>query len=211
MEQRRFILSEGMVWQGKDYVFTNEHGRPINPRNLLRGFKRALKRAELPLETTIHQVRHSVGSILLADDQNIDAVTELLGHSSRSITERIYAHALPEKKRATGESPRLFASTRGGQIMPTSPNTSPTNEKDAASIQEYRVPIWWSDGDSNPGPSACKAESGFSSAVRPCPRLFPNHVSPSTPPSHSPPTSTPLAVNLAVKRQSPPDCSEGAR
>ena len=37
------------------------------------------------------------GSILLADGQNIDAVTELLGHSSRSVTERIYAHALPEK------------------------------------------------------------------------------------------------------------------
>jgi integrase len=103
-EQRHFLLSEGKVWQGEDYVFTNEHGRPIHPRNLLRGFKRALKRAELPLETTIHHMRHSVGSILLADGQNIDAVTELLGHSSRGVTERIYAHALPEKKRETGES-----------------------------------------------------------------------------------------------------------
>ena len=51
---------------------------------------------------TIHHVRHSVGSILLANGQNIDAVTELLGHSSRGVTEDIYAHALPSKKRETG-------------------------------------------------------------------------------------------------------------
>jgi hypothetical protein len=43
--------------------------------------------------------------------------------------------------------------------MPTSLNTSPTNKKDAASISEYRVKDWWSDGDSNPGPSACKADA----------------------------------------------------
>src|SRR5215212_3796013 len=47
-----------------------------------------------------------------------------------------------------------------------------------------------------------------SSAVRPYLRLFPNHESHSTHPSPSPPTSTPLAVNLAVKRQRTPDCSE---
>jgi len=41
-EQRRFLESEGNVWEGEDYVFTNEHGRPLNPRNLLRSFKRAL-------------------------------------------------------------------------------------------------------------------------------------------------------------------------
>jgi integrase len=104
MEHRRLLESEGKVWEGNDYVFTNEHGRPIHPRNLLRGFKRALKRADLPRETTIHDLRHSIGSILLADGQNIDAVTELLGHSSRSVTERIYAHTLLEQKRATGES-----------------------------------------------------------------------------------------------------------
>jgi integrase len=103
-EQRRLLESEGKVWEGEDYVFTNEHGRPINPRNLLRSFKKALKRADLPQETTIHHLRHSIGSIMLADGQNIEAVTELLGHSSRGVTEDIYAHALPSKKRETGES-----------------------------------------------------------------------------------------------------------
>jgi site-specific recombinase XerD len=103
-EQRRFLESEGKVWEGEDYMFTNEHGRSINPRNLLRSFKRALKRADLPQEMTLNHIRHTVGSILLANGQNIDAVTELLGHSSRGVTEDIYAPALPSKKREAGES-----------------------------------------------------------------------------------------------------------
>jgi hypothetical protein len=59
-------------------------------------------------------------------------------------------------------------------MMPTSPNTSPTNEKDAASISEYRVPIWWSDGDSNPGPSACNLMFGQQSGIRRNLIAFPN-------------------------------------
>jgi integrase len=103
-EQRQLLESKVKVWEGEDYVFTNEHSRLINLRNLLGGFKKALRRAGLSHETTIHHLRHSVGSILRADGQNIDAATELLGHSSRGVTENIYAHAQPSKKREAGES-----------------------------------------------------------------------------------------------------------
>ena len=48
------------------------------------------------------------------------------------------------------------------------PSTSPTNKKDAASVLEYRVLTWWSDGDLTPGPSACKADARVSVAVSRC-------------------------------------------
>ncbi len=41
---------------------------------------------------------------MLANGEDIEAVSELLGHSSRAVTERIYAHALRTRKRRAGES-----------------------------------------------------------------------------------------------------------
>jgi integrase len=41
---------------------------------------------------------------MLAGGEDIEAVSELLGHSSRAITERLYAHALRNRKRRAGES-----------------------------------------------------------------------------------------------------------
>jgi integrase len=53
---------------------------------------------------TLHDLRHCAGSLMLADGEDIQAVSELLGHSSRAVTERIYAHALRNRKRKAGES-----------------------------------------------------------------------------------------------------------
>ena len=102
--QREERLLLGPAWHGDDYAFTSEAGGPINPRNLYRGFKYALKRAKLPQEMTIHDLRHCAGSLMLAGGEDIEAVSELLGHSSRAVTERIYAHALRTRKRRAGES-----------------------------------------------------------------------------------------------------------
>jgi integrase len=97
-------LRFGKNWHGGDYVFTTKDGNPLNPRNLYRGFKAGLRRAGLPETMTMHDLRHCAGSMMLADGENIEAVREVLGHSSRSVTERIYAHALRSQKRKAGGS-----------------------------------------------------------------------------------------------------------
>lgn len=102
--QREERLILGAAWHGEDYAFTSEEGGPISPRNLHRGFKAGLKRAKLPKEMTIHDLRHCAGSLMLANGEDIEAVSELLGHSSRAVTERIYAHALRTHKRKAGAS-----------------------------------------------------------------------------------------------------------
>lgn len=102
--QREERLILGAAWHGGDYVFTSEQGGPHSPRNVYRGFKAALKRAKLPMDMTFHDLRHCAGSLMLANGEDIEAVRELLGHSSRSVTEKIYAHALQKQKRKAGES-----------------------------------------------------------------------------------------------------------
>lgn len=102
--QREERLHLGSKWHGEDYVFTNEEGGPMNPRALTRRFKAGLKRAGLSEEMTLHDLRHCAGSLMLANGEDIQAVSELLGHSSRAVTERIYAHALRNRKRKAGES-----------------------------------------------------------------------------------------------------------
>lgn len=91
-------------WPASDYVFTNQEGRPHNPRGIHEDFKAGLKRAGLPEEMTMHDLRHCAGSLMLERGEDIEAVRELLGHSSRSVTEKIYAHALRNRKRKAGES-----------------------------------------------------------------------------------------------------------
>jgi integrase len=102
--QREERLLLGPTWHGEDYVFTNEEDGPINPRSLSRQFKAGLKRAGLSEDMTLHDLRHCAGSLMLADGQDIQAVSEMLGHSSRAVTERIYAHALRNRKRQAGAS-----------------------------------------------------------------------------------------------------------
>ena len=101
LEERRFHRAN---WHGDEYVFVNTQSHPLRPRDLRRGFKAALKRAGLPLEITLHDLRHCAGSLMLEGGEDIEAVRELLGHSSRSVTERIYAHALRSRKRKAGQS-----------------------------------------------------------------------------------------------------------
>lgn len=97
-------LRLGKASQGGDYVFTTERGGPLSPRNLYRGFKAALKRAGLPETMTFHDLRHCAGSMMLEHGEDIEAVREVLGHASRSVTERIYAHALRSRKQKAGGS-----------------------------------------------------------------------------------------------------------
>gem|GEM_PF-753740 len=85
----------GESWHGEDLVFTSEIGGPINERNLLRTLKRALRRAQLP-DVSLHSLRHSASSIMMANGGKPVDVAAILGHSSPEITVRIYAHSFDE-------------------------------------------------------------------------------------------------------------------
>jgi len=57
-----------------------------------------LRAAELP-RIRFHELRHTGATILLARGVNVKVVSEMLGHSSISVTLTLYGHVLPHMQR----------------------------------------------------------------------------------------------------------------
>jgi integrase len=84
----------GDLWEENNMIFSTPHGKPIEPRNLLRIFKKLLKEASLP-EIRFHDLRHTAASLMLQEGIHPKIVQERLGHSRISLTLDIYSHVLP--------------------------------------------------------------------------------------------------------------------
>ena len=85
----------GSLYRPGGLVFANETGGLINPSNLRnRSFSRLLKHAGLP-RIRFHDLRHTCATLLLSRNVNPKIVSEMLGHSSISITLDTYSHVLP--------------------------------------------------------------------------------------------------------------------
>ncbi|GAB3324751.1 hypothetical protein GCM10027451_49290 [Geodermatophilus aquaeductus] len=90
------------VWQENGLVFTTEIGTPLEPRNVLRRFEVLAARAGLR-GVTLHTLRHSAASFLLAAGTHTKVVQEHLGHSSYAITADIYSHVGPAQQREAAD------------------------------------------------------------------------------------------------------------
>jgi hypothetical protein len=131
-------LGEG--WQKHDLVFPSDRGTPLEPRNLHRHFKIALKRAGLPETTRFHDLRHSCATFLIAQGVHPRVVMEILGHSQISLTMNTYGHVLPETQReATTKVADLFGKP---QLEPEAPDEppAPADSEDTAEGQQPAVP-----------------------------------------------------------------------
>lgn len=95
-EQER--LAAGDSWLDQDLVFTTEIGTPLEPRNVLRRFEKMAREAGLR-RVSLHTLRHTAASLLLAAGTHTKVVQEHLGHSSYAITADIYSHVSPEQRR----------------------------------------------------------------------------------------------------------------
>ena len=85
----------GSLYRPGGLVFANEIGGIINPSNLRnRHLVRLLERAKLP-KVRFHDLRHTCATLLLTKNVNPKSVSEMLGHSSISVTLDTYSHVLP--------------------------------------------------------------------------------------------------------------------
>jgi integrase len=75
-------------------IFTTSSGKPISPRNFIRHFKQTIKSVGLP-DLTVHGLRHSHASLLLAGGENPKLVQERLGHTTIGMTLDLYSHTIP--------------------------------------------------------------------------------------------------------------------
>ena len=82
-------------WREQGLVFPNTLGTPMDYTNLVpRHFKPLLRRAGLP-DIRFHDLRHTCATLLLTKGVHPKIVSEMLGHSSVSITLDVYSHVIP--------------------------------------------------------------------------------------------------------------------
>lgn len=95
-EHRRMQLEERAA-QGalgsEGLVFVTVTGIPIRGSNLMPPFRAALARLGLP-PVTMHSLRHSAATALIANGYPIAKVAAILGHSSSRVTEMVYSHLI---------------------------------------------------------------------------------------------------------------------
>lgn len=94
-EQNKNAVMQGRVVSEDDYVCAWPDGRPYALKYVSDSFKRLLERNGLP-PIRLHDLRHTIGSLLLEDGKSIKEVQEFLGHEKAETTLNIYAHASSE-------------------------------------------------------------------------------------------------------------------
>lgn len=87
--QEKLLLGE--CYQDQGLIFATEEGKPVEPRNFTRKFKRILKSAGLP-DIRFHDMRHTFATLALEAGIPAKVVQEYLGHSTITMTLDTYSH-----------------------------------------------------------------------------------------------------------------------
>jgi integrase len=125
-EERRLL---GEQWKDYDLVFPSEVGTVLMARNLVRHFKAALQRAELPSSFRFHDLRHTAATLMLAAGVPLKTVSDILGHSSIQVTADTYGYTFEEDKQRALDT---LAQALGKK-------TEPAQEKKAEQPEEKQV------------------------------------------------------------------------
>src|SRR5262249_36096205 len=92
LEQMPLRMQLGMGAAKPDtFVFSTIEGEPLSPDNLSRDWRRGCASKKLP-QGSVHALRHTHASMLIASGVDILAVSRRLGHSKASITLDTYGH-----------------------------------------------------------------------------------------------------------------------
>lgn len=81
-----------------DFIVTHDDGTIISPRALSKTFTRMIESNDVE-KIRFHDLRHTAASLMLNEGIDLKVISEILGHSSISITADIYGHILDEKKK----------------------------------------------------------------------------------------------------------------
>jgi integrase len=100
LEEHRHRQDEFRRQFGPDYladldlIFANPDGTPLKPDSVSATVSLLCRRLKLPKGVSLHTLRHTHGSHLLANGVPLPVVSARLGHSSVRVTADIYSHAI---------------------------------------------------------------------------------------------------------------------
>ena len=100
--QNQLRAEAGDQWEENDRLFTQWNGKPIYPDTITDWFPKFLARCGLP-KVTLHSLRHSNATLMIAEVVDIRTVSNRLGHAQTSTTLNIYTHALKSRDRDVAE------------------------------------------------------------------------------------------------------------
>jgi integrase len=94
----------GDAWREQDLVFTTAIGGALRGNHILqRNFAPLCERLGLP-RIRLHDLRHTLATLLFVNRIPAKVVQEMLGHSDISMTLDVYSHVLPEMQAEAAES-----------------------------------------------------------------------------------------------------------
>jgi integrase len=92
--QKEYRDQFGETYQG-NFIFCNPDGSPLKPDTVSASVSLLFRKLKLPSGASLHTLRHTHGSHLLAAGVPLTDVSKRLGHANPHVTATVYAHALP--------------------------------------------------------------------------------------------------------------------
>lgn len=91
--QKKQRLLLGNKWVNTNKLFTKWNGEPMHPDTLSGWFHKFIKKNGLP-DISIHSLRHTNTTLLIANGIPLKTVSSRLGHANITTTGNIYTHAI---------------------------------------------------------------------------------------------------------------------
>ncbi|MCX8081681.1 MAG: tyrosine-type recombinase/integrase [Bacteroidia bacterium] len=95
-ELQHFMSLKGQLGLSNEYVFVNSNNKKVSGSFLYRAVREFFDNISSSPRKSPHVLRHTFATFLLNEGANIQAVSELLGHSGLASTQ-IYTHIVTEK------------------------------------------------------------------------------------------------------------------
>ena len=123
-------LAWGPAWVESGLVFTREDGSALHPEYVTRHFEMLARHSGLP-PIRLHDLRHGAATLALAGGADLKTVSEMLGHSTITITADTYATVLSEVARRAAEgAARLVPRGQTADPRPPGPTSVPPGAGD---------------------------------------------------------------------------------
>ncbi|MBV4429404.1 tyrosine-type recombinase/integrase [Clostridium tyrobutyricum] len=100
---QEYNKSKNKNYDKRNFVICKEDGSPYEPNYISKNYTRVMKQYRACKELKIpyirfHDLRHTYATMLLTANTNPKVVSELMGHSTVSMTLNTYSHVLPSLK-----------------------------------------------------------------------------------------------------------------
>jgi integrase len=101
-------LVVGQRWNNEnELIFTSNIGTPLDPETFGRTVPKICQEAGLG-HWSIHELRHSCASLLIAMEVPLEVIAEQLGHASIRVTKDVYGHLMPRSRAKAAEAMRTI-------------------------------------------------------------------------------------------------------